>query len=149
MQTSQGLSKEVDLLIQWKSEINNWALHYTNQIQLYTIVGWMFWSLNIFLLLLIQIFRIFASSLIFGDVVSILTVVLLSLGGVDGAIKPNTHVTSNEQLRDICIQMMDDISFVVGNPPADTELIAFVNSMKLQRQALLQKTQTQIPDLIQ
>lgn len=140
---------EEDLLIQWRNEINNWALHYTNQIQIYTILCWTIWSLNIFLLLLIQIFRIYTSNTVFNDVVSILTVVLLTLGGVDGAIKPNLHVASNETLRDTCVQMMDDISFVLSNPPPQEELVSFVKSMKYQRQDILKKSQTEVPNLIQ
>lgn len=144
------MQTETDLLIQWKNEINNWALHYTKQIQIYVITGWIIWSMNIFLILLIQIFRIGSTSdTIYINIVAMLSASLLTLSGIDGAIKPNLQVGINETLRDSCITMMDDISFVLSTPPNEQELIAFIKLMKAQRQDILKRTQTQIPNLIQ
>lgn len=142
---------EADVLREWKTEINNWAIHYTTQIQIYQITGWIIWSLNIFLILLIQIFRIGSTdNVVYINIVAILSAALLTLSGIDGAIKPNLQVGNNESLRDECIIMMDNISFFLsGLPENESELVSFTKEIKLKRQDILKKSQTQIPNLIQ
>lgn len=144
------MQSEIDLLIQWRNEINNWALHYTNQIQIYVVTGWIIWSMNIFLILLIQIFRIVSSdNTVYINIVAMLSASLLTLSGIDGAIKPNLRVGANETLRDKCVQMMDEISFQLSQTSEQPDLKSFIQSMKLQRQDILQKSQTQVPNFIQ